>query len=128
MPKNKTLRTVLTTCACGTQFDREVRRGRPQVWCDTCAKIPFTQRVLMQPKVEVKTVTDADGTERVSNQWDDNDNVRAQIEANVAEVYAEWPARRAELLASGLYDETNVGHEQTKMMQDAYRRAGAKGY
>jgi len=32
----KTPKFKTETCRCGTEFTYEVKRGRPQVWCDSC--------------------------------------------------------------------------------------------
>jgi hypothetical protein len=37
--------TVTVACkGCGASFDRPVRRGRPQVWCEACRVTPFYER------------------------------------------------------------------------------------
>lgn len=125
MTKNsKAVRTVATTCPCGKSFNREVRRGRPQVWCDSCMTIPFAKRVTMQVAVEAKIVTDSEGVERIANQWDVHDAIRPTIEANVAAVNAEWPAKRAELLASGVSSLEASFIYQAEVLA-AYKVAGA---
>lgn len=123
MSKNtKPVRTVSATCACGASFSREVKRGRPQVWCPSCIEVPFAKRVVA-PAVAAETVTDAEGVERVVNQWDAHDAVRSIIEANVAEVYAGWPAVAAQMRSEGA-SQWDISHAQAEAIRAAYKAAG----
>lgn len=124
MSKTATARTVSTNCQCGKVFQREIRRGRPQVWCDSCMTIPFSKRVTAPVVVDVKTVTDSEGVERIANQWDQHDAIRAQIEANVAEVYAGWLAVAAHMRAQGA-TQFDIGNAQRDALAAAYKAAGA---
>lgn len=123
MPKSDITRTVSATCQCGTSFTREVKRGRPQVWCPACMAIPFAKRITAPVAVKPEIVTEADGTERPVNQWDVHDAIRVTIEANVAAVYAGWPAVAAEMRAQGA-DAFAIGHAQLEALRGAYRAAG----
>lgn len=122
MSKNNP-RTVSATCACGAKFTREIRRGRPQVWCAQCMVVPFAKRVTMEIPVEAKIVTDTEGVERIANQWDPHDAVRAQIEANVAEVYAGWPEIRTSMAKAGA-SAFDIGNAQRDALANAYKAAG----
>lgn len=125
MPKNpKAVRTVATVCPCGKTFQREVRRGRPQIWCDPCMAIPFAKRRTAPVVTVAKVHTDAEGVERIANQWDDKDAIRPQIEANVTEVYAGWPLVAAAMRAEGKTP-FEIGDAQRVALTEAYKAAGA---
>lgn len=99
----KSAKFVTATCACGNQFQREVKRGRPQVWCPSCQEIPYEQRVAkaaVQPAGDA-AAGDAPATPAVKRPFDAYGYCRDQIEAEVAQVNAAWPARYAELVAGG---------------------------
>lgn len=83
MSKNKPIKTVATTCQCGAKFDREVKRGRPQVWCPTCLAIPFYERTVATVSETGEVVVEAP-----KRQFDDLGKFRDIIEAEVAEFYA----------------------------------------
>lgn len=124
MTKNsKAVRTVAATCPCGKSFNREIRRGRPQVWCDKCMAIPFAKRINMPVTTETKVHTDVEGVERIANQWDVHDAIRPTIEANVAEVNAAWPAKRAALIAKGV-DALEASFVHQADVLAAYKAAG----
>jgi hypothetical protein len=99
---NKPVRVVSATCACGTVFEREVKRGRPQKWCPACVAVPFYERTAA-PAAEV--VLSEDGTEAEAkpvNQWDDLADRREQIEAAMVIVNADHKARYAALVGAGV--------------------------
>lgn len=102
MSKN-TPRFVTATCKCGNQFDREVKRGRPQIWCPTCALVPFYDRaavavpVVLSATGEVVVVPD-----RIVNANDPLDAVRAEIEVEIAEINAEHKQFFADLVDGGM--------------------------
>lgn len=82
---------VKATCPCGTSFDREVKRGRPQVWCPVCLAIPFYERTSAPVAPVAATVVAVDEVtgEKV---WPLGKNdryreVRAEIEAAVVQIY-----------------------------------------
>ena len=80
MSKNTSPRFVTATCKCGNQFDREVKRGRPQIWCPACALVPA----------------------RIVNINDPLDAVRAEIEVEIAEINAEHKQFFADLVEAGM--------------------------
>lgn len=81
-------RTVKATCACGASFEREVKRGRPQVWCPSCLGIPFAKREHPVVVTEEGVVTDAVVAKPI-NENDPLGNVREQLEADVKAFYAD---------------------------------------
>jgi len=94
---------VTVTCQCGNQFDREVKRGRPQVWCPSCVETPFYERV----RAEAPVVVNAAGEEVVKSDAtlrpnDPLGQFRDDIEAGVAEINADHKVRFAALVAGGL--------------------------
>lgn len=112
--------TVAATCACGSSFQREVRRGRPQVWCNECMAIPFAKRErLVEASVEAVEP-------RALAQWDVLTHVRDQVEADVAEVYSTWGADFAALVASGVTaDEAQM--TLGDRLRDVYSKYRGKG-
>lgn len=84
---------VKATCPCGTSFDREVKRGRPQVWCPACLAIPFYERTSTPVTPVAATVVAVDEVtgEKVwpLGKSDRYREVRAEIEAAVVEIYAD---------------------------------------
>lgn len=106
---NKPVKTVSVKCACGASFTREVKRGRPQVWCPTCVSVPFYER-------NSTPVVGADGEtylvgneaaeeiapERISNENDDLDAVRVDIEAGMVAINADHKTLFASLIAGGM--------------------------
>lgn len=79
-------RTVTATCACGASFEREVKRGRPQVWCPACVAIPFYDR----NRAQAATTTTEAGVEienKPVNEHDALGHVREQLESDVAAFY-----------------------------------------
>lgn len=103
MSKNTSPRFVTATCKCGNQFDREVKRGRPQIWCPACALVPFYDRaavvvpVVLSATGEVVVVPD-----RIVNINDPLDAVRAEIEVEIAEINAEHKQFFADLVDGGM--------------------------
>ena len=93
------VRTVSATCACGATFDREVKRGRPQVWCPACIAVPFYERTKTAVVVEAgETVVVSD---RISNENDPLDSVRDILEVEVSAIYAEHKLAFASLVQQG---------------------------
>ena len=94
-------RTVSAVCACGASFEREVKRGRPQVWCPACIDVPFAQRT----HVVAPTATTDDGvttvTDRIKNDNDPLDAFRVTLEAEVAAVYADHKSDYASYISQG---------------------------
>lgn len=115
MSNSKPVRTVSVRCKCGTMFDREVKRGRPQVWCESCLAKPFYTRDI--PVVAVSTEPGAEVVETVSR--------RQLIEAAVAEVYVAHRARCAEMVANGV-SVYEVGHLAGPQMAEELRAAYAQ--
>lgn len=100
MSNAKPLRTVSVTCACGASFTREAKRGRPQVWCESCREVPFYERV----RAEAPVITTDEGVVIPVKPVNENDDLglfRDQIEADVQAVYAEHKARIAALVEAG---------------------------
>lgn len=106
MSKNNSPRFVTATCKCGTQFEREVKRGRPQVWCPTCVLVPFYERttapvpvVMSVDEVVDEVVVTAP---RVANDNDPLDAVRDNITAEIAAINVEHLRKFHELVAGGM--------------------------
>lgn len=100
---NKPVKTVSATCACGASFTREVKRGRPQVWCPSCVLVPFYERTAGSAIPTVAAIVEAVGTtERIPNENDRLDHVREAIDLGMAEINLNHKARFAALVASGL--------------------------
>lgn len=100
MTKTTTTRTTSATCACGASFDREIKRGRPQVWCPACVEVPFYDRV----KVVALVDEAGEAIVVVAKPVSENDplgHVRELVEAEVAEVNADHKARFAAAVAGG---------------------------
>lgn len=97
---NKPVRFVTATCACGASFDREVKRGRPQKWCPDCVAVPFYERTAA-PAVEAVEGAPVVADKPV-NQWDDLDQVRDLIEAEMVIVNADHKARYGALVSAGV--------------------------
>lgn len=94
------MKTVTVTCACGAHFQREVKRGRPQIWCPTCTVMPFTER---NKVVAVAVVADeAESGERIKNENDLLDSFRVDIEAAMVLINLDHKVRFAAHVASGL--------------------------
>lgn len=82
---------VKATCPCGASFDREVKRGRPQVWCPACVAVPFYERTSVPVAPVATTVVNVD---EVTGEvvWplgksDRYREVRAEIESEVVQIY-----------------------------------------
>lgn len=88
--------TVSVICPCGSQFDRPVRRGRPQVWCPPCAVKPFESRVRSEVVVEEVVMAEVK-----ANKNDRFWRSRDVIEAGVVEVDADFKTAFAALVAAG---------------------------
>lgn len=124
------VRTVQAVCACGASFEREVKRGRPQVWCDACRAVPFAERTGAPRPVSV----DPEASEAVvvpQNQlvWKEDDDAtpeqRFRIEERVREANAEWPAKAAELRASGL-SQMDISGRHANEIRRIYHEEGHK--
>lgn len=96
---SKATRYVTATCACGTTFEREVKRGRPQKWCPACVEVPFYERTVA-PVAEA--VEGEEAPAKPGSEWDDLADVRAEIEAEVAAVNAQHKEDYNALVASGI--------------------------
>ena len=97
MSKSKPARFVTATCACGATFEREVKRGRPQKWCQACLEVPFYERT----QAPVAEPVEGDVEKAKGGEHDDLAEVRGSIEAEVAEVNAAHKARFAALVDAG---------------------------
>lgn len=103
---NTTARFVSATCACGASFQREVKRGRPQVWCPACIEVPFYDRVkAAAPTVITETGEVVTIEAKPVNENDALGHVREQVEIEVAAAYAAHKVRFASLVAAGLTPE-----------------------
>lgn len=122
----KPVRTVPAVCACGASFSREVKRGRPQVWCPACLVIPFYERQ-HAPSVAVATpgVEGAEVVERIVNEWDQHDAIRGFIEEAVQAVYDGWAPTRAAMIKAGA-SEFDVANAQRDALANAYKEAGVR--
>lgn len=136
MSNAKPVKTVSATCACGARFDREVKRGRPQVWCPKCVAIPFYERTakgvvtsnLVSVSVDVDTETEPT---RVVNENDRLDAVRSDIEAGMVLINLEHKTRFAALVAGGLspFDAgTKAQAETLAATQNLYAMLASKWY
>lgn len=96
----KPVRTTTATCACGASFEREIKRGRPQVWCPACIEVPFYERT----KAAVPVTETGEAVVVVAKPVNENDplgQVRELVEAEVAQVNAEHKAIFAAKVAAG---------------------------
>ena len=89
--------TTTVTCPCGSSFEREVKRGRPQVWCPSCVTIPFAERVRAEISETGEVIT-----AKEPNPNDPKWQNREAIEAGMVEINAAHKARFAALVASGV--------------------------
>lgn len=121
---------VSVVCACGSKFDREVKQGRPQVWCPTCREKPFYERtgakstaVAVVEPVAVAEVETEEATDPMSS-W------RERVEAAVAERYAAHKVRYEALVAEGLskWEAANLCADMISApaMREVYKTAGTK--
>lgn len=126
----KSAQFVTATCACGAQFKREVKRGRPQVWCGPCQEIPYEQRVAKPASPVVETVEGEPVADRPKRPFDSYGYCRDQIEAEVAAVYATWKADFAALKAQGMsdFDAGSVLGEKLKAVYAGYKAVKADGF
>lgn len=88
---NTNPRTVQAVCACGATFSREVKRGRPQVWCDPCILVPFYERAAKSANETTAVVEggEVEVADRIHNENDPHDAVRPEIEARMVVINAE---------------------------------------
>lgn len=122
---------VTATCACGASFQREVKRGRPQVWCPKCQAVPFYERVQAQAAPPAPAgEAEAPAVEKPKRPFDSYGAVRDEIEAQVAVVYSTWKADFAVLKAEGLSD-FDAGFqlgEKLKAVYAQYKPVKADGF
>ena len=100
---SKAAKFVTVKCQCGNSFDREVKRGRPQVWCPDCLAVPFYERV----RAEAPTVVNDAGEAVVKSDTTTRPNdplaeYRDAIEEGVAEINADHKVRFDALVAAGM--------------------------
>ncbi len=89
----KPTKYVTAHCACGTSFQREVKRGRPQVWCPACQAVPFYERVQAKAPAAVEAAGEAvEAVEKPKRPFDSYGHCRDEIEAQVAVLYGEYHA------------------------------------
>lgn len=113
MTATKPAKFVTVQCPCGASFDREVKRGRPQVWCPACVEVPFYER----SRSEAAEVSG----ERAPSVAE----VRAALDAEVAVIYADHKTRFAAMLASGASlseTSTAVNDETAALVREVYAR------
>lgn len=137
---SKPVKTVSVTCACGVSFTREVKRGRPQVWCAACLLVPFYERtfVCTVPVVSLAleaTLREAEGLppmpERIVNENDRLDDVRAEIEAAMVLINADHKVRFEALVAGGVDRWAASAKAQADTLaatQNLYAQYGPKWY
>ncbi len=108
MPVATAVRTVTAVCACGASFEREVKRGRPQVWCPACREVPFYERTAAPVKAASGDPEAPEAAPEPQNQlvWQEDTDCtpeqRYRIEERIRQANAEWPALYKELKAAGL--------------------------
>lgn len=129
---NTNPRTVQAVCACGTVFTREVKRGRPQVWCGPCIEVPFYERAT---KSVNETTAVVEGEEvvadRIHNENDALDAVRPEIEARMLVLNAEHKALvAAAIKAHGVFSPEHLAASQAslKAIQDLYAELAPAKY
>jgi hypothetical protein len=98
----KPTKYVTANCACGASFQREVKRGRPQVWCPKCQAVPFYERVQGQAAAPVAQAGEAEvpAAPKPKRPFDSYGAVRDEIEAQVATLYGEYHEWVAEVTAA----------------------------
>lgn len=98
----KPAKFVSVQCPCGASFDREVKRGRPQVWCPACLEVPFYERDRKVAEV---------GAEKPQTYAE----VRAALDAEIDVIYAEHKVRFAAELAAGkpVFEVSTVVNDET---------------
>jgi hypothetical protein len=107
-------KTVTVVCACGASFQREVKRGRPQVWCPTCLAVPFYERARVEaPAVTVEPADEQ--TPAPQSEWDDLAHAREDIETKIQAIYDGHRERFAQLVAAGMspMDAGEKAHRKT---------------
>lgn len=123
---NSAPKFVTATCACGASFSREVKRGRPQVWCPTCVEVPFYDRIkAAAPTVVTETGEVVTVETKPVNENDPLSHVREQVEIEVADIYADHKARILELCAQGFTREhaaSEVGPETDAAVLAVYAK------
>jgi len=99
---SKPVKFVTAHCQCGASFQREVKRGRPQIWCPACVAVPFYERVKAEVVVsetgETVAVVKADPALRPN---DVLGAVRDEIEAGMVEINANHRVQFEALVAAG---------------------------
>lgn len=136
----KPVRTVNVVCACGATFTREVKRGRPQVWCPACVAVPFYERnchpVVVNGETflvgnEAAAPVEAPAAERIVNENDMLDAVRVEIEAGMAEINMAHKVRFAALVATGMLPMDAAAKAQAETLaatQNHYARLAPSKY
>ena len=123
----KPARFVTAVCPCGASFDREVKRGRPQIWCPACVEIPFYERNRSQEPVVVTASGEVPARKVSGSEFDRLAHVRAEVEAEIAEINADHKVRFAALLATGVSAfevATIVQAESADKMRAVYAKYG----
>lgn len=128
---SKPVKLVSATCACGVTFVREVKRGRPQIWCPTCLLIPFYERNTKPATARDTAVEEHFVAERIVNENDRLDDVRADVEAGMALINADHKVRFEALVAGGVDRWTASAKAQADTLaatQNLYAQFGPKWY
>lgn len=93
---------VSASCACGASFDREVKRGRPQIWCPTCVAVPFYDRIKGAAPTTVTATGEVVVVVKPVNENDPLSHVREQIEMEIAAINLDHKVRYALLVSKGV--------------------------
>ena len=120
------MKTISVNCPCGASFEREVKRGRPAVWCPACREIPFEQRTARTANEVVAAVTET--VSRFGEHDVLNADARETVEANIAQVRENYNARveslRAEIGEHTWLNEdprwVELGDWYAQALRDAY--------
>lgn len=124
------MKTVSAICACGVAFTREVKRGRPQVWCSTCLTVPFYERTNKVVN-ETTIVVEDEVADRIHNENDALDAVRPEIEARMALLNVEHKALvLAAINKFGVYSTEHLAASAAafKAIQDMYAELAPAKY
>lgn len=124
------MKTVPAICVCGVAFTREVKRGRPQVWCSTCLTVPFYERTNKVVN-ETTIVVEDEVPDRIHNENDALDAVRPEIEARMALLNLEArEASKAAIEAFGVYSPEHlaVSAANLRAVQDLYAELAPAKY
>ena len=102
---------IKVTCSCGTIFDREVKRGRPRIWCGGCNGTGPRPSKIETPQTETVSAVPLNPNDALSA-------VRDQIDAGMAEINRIHKEEFASLVAAG----TNPMVAAKKMQDRSYER------